>query len=169
MSAANDMDQSPKQFTRPSLLDRIVNRAFGLMVKIGFGLSHNFLLEVRGRKTGRVYSTPVNVLEYKKKKYLVAPRGDTQWVRNVIVSQKATLVKGTKRENIRLRPIADQAKAEILKAYLDTYKLTVQRYFPIPAGSPAREFESLAERYPVFEISPDTYAEYRVLISIEHI
>lgn len=125
------------------------------MVKIGLGLSHNFLLEVRGRKTGRIYSTPVNVLEYKNKKYLVAPRGDTQWVRNVIASQMATLVKGTKRENIRLQPIADQAKAEILKAYLDTYKLTVQRYFPIPAGSPVKEFEPLAGRYPVFEITPD--------------
>lgn len=149
------MDQSPKQFTRPNLLDLIVNRAFGFMVKIGLGLSHNFLLEVRGRKTGRIYSTPVNVLEYKNKKYLVAPRGDTQWVRNVIASQMATLVKGTKRENIRLQPIADQAKAEILKAYLDTYKLTVQRYFPIPAGSPVKEFEPLAGRYPVFEITPD--------------
>ena len=156
MSAAIDMDESPKQFMRPNRFDRIVNRAFGLLVKIGLGLSHNFLLEVRGRKTGHVYSTPVNVLEYKKKKYLVAPRGDTQWVRNVIASQKATLVKGTKRENIRLQPIADEAKVEILKAYLDTYKLTVQRYFPIPAGSPAKEFESLVERYPVFEISTDT-------------
>lgn len=155
MSAADGMDQSPKQFTRLSLLDLMVNRAFGLMVKIGLGLSHNFLLEVRGRKTGRVYSTPVNVLEYKKKKYLVAPRGDTQWVRNVIDSGKATLVKGTKRETIRLQPIADEAKAEILKAYLDTYKLTVQRYFPIPAGSPLKEFEPLAGRYPVFEITAD--------------
>jgi len=155
MSAADGMDQSPKQFTRLSLLDLMVNRAFGLMVKIGLGLSHNFLLEVRGRKTGRVYSTPVNVLEYKKKKYLVAPRGDTQWVRNVIDSGKATLVKGTKRENIRLQPIGDEAKAETLKAYLDTYKLTVQRYFPIPAGSPLKEFEPLAGRYPVFEVTPE--------------
>jgi len=77
-------------------------------------------------------------------------------VRNVIASQKGRLVKGTKRENIYLRPIADQDKAEILKAYLDTYKLTVQRYFPIPAGSPSKEFEPLVGRYPVFEITPET-------------
>jgi deazaflavin-dependent oxidoreductase (nitroreductase family) len=97
------------------LLDRIINRAFGFLVKLGLGLSHNFLLEVRGRKSGRIYSTPVNVLDYHDKEYLVAPRGDTQWVRNVIVSREATLVKGTKREKVRLRPIADEAKAEILK------------------------------------------------------
>src|SRR5918999_4706162 len=86
-----DMQQPSTHFMQPSLFDRIVNRAFGFMVKLGFGLLHNFLLEVRGRKSGRVYSTPVNILEFKDKKYLVAPRGDTQWVRNVMVSKKATL------------------------------------------------------------------------------
>ena len=121
---------------QPSLLDRIVNRVFGFLVKIGFGLAHNFLLEVQGRKSGRIYATPVNVLTHENKRYLVAPRGDTPWVRNVVVSQKATLVRGAKRENVRMRAIADDAKPEILKAYVDRYRLTVQRYFPIPAGSP---------------------------------
>src|SRR5688572_9792718 len=147
------MQQPPLQFMQPSLLDRIVNRAFGFMVKLGFGLSHNFLQEIRGRKSGRIYSTPVNVLEHNGKRYIVAPRGDTQWVRNVAVNQNATLVKGAKREDIRSRAIAAEAKPEILKAYLDQYKLTVQRYFPIPAGSSAKEFEPLVLRYPVFEIT----------------
>jgi len=138
---------------QPSLLDRTVNNVFGFLVKIGVGLAHNFLLEVQGRKSGRIYSTPVNVLTYKDKRYLVAPRGDTQWVRNVVVSQKGTLVRGAKRENVRMCAIADDAKPEILKAYLDRYRLTVQRYFPIPAGSPLKDFEPLVGRYPVFEIS----------------
>jgi deazaflavin-dependent oxidoreductase (nitroreductase family) len=147
------MAQSPIEFMRPSPVDRIVNRVFGFLVKIGFGLAHNFLLEVQGHKSGRTYSTPVNVLTHENKRYLVAPRGDTQWVRNVVVSQKATLVKGAKRENVYLRPIADDAKPEILKAYLDRYRLTVQRYFPVAAGSPLKEFEPLVGRYPVFEIT----------------
>ena len=125
-------------------------------MKLGFGLAHNFLIEVRGRTSGRLYSTPVNVLDYEGKRYLVAPRGDTQWMRNVIVSREATLVKGTRREPVRLRPIADEAKAKILKTYLDRYKLTVQRYFPVPAGSPTEVFEPLAARYPVFEITRDS-------------
>ena len=148
------MPQPSIGFMQPNLLDRIVNRVFGFLVSIGFGLAHNFLLEVQGRKSGRIYSTPDNVLTHKHKRYLVAPRGDTQWVRNVVVSQKATLVKGAKRENVHLRAIAaDDSKAEILKAYLDRYRLTVQRYFPIPGGSPLKDFEPLVERYPVFEIS----------------
>ena len=147
------MPQSSIEFMRPSSLDRIVNRVFGFLVKIGFGLAHNFLLEVQGRKSGRICATPVNVLTHENKRYLVAPRDDTQWVRNVVVSQRATLVRGAKRENVRMRAIADDAKPEILKAYVDRYRLTVQRYFPIPAGSPLKDFEPLVGRYPVFEIS----------------
>ena len=140
-------------FRQPNLLDRILNRLFGLLLKLGVGLAHNYLLEVRGRKTGKVYSTPVNVLEYKGKKYLVAPRGYTQWVRNVETSGEATLVHTAERTKVRLRTVADEEKPEILKAYLDRFKLTVQRYFPIAAGSPAEAFKSLAVRYPVYEIT----------------
>ncbi|HSF57063.1 MAG TPA: nitroreductase family deazaflavin-dependent oxidoreductase [Candidatus Binatia bacterium] len=140
-------------FRQPNLLDRILNRLVGLLLKLGIGLAHNYLLEVRGRKTGQVYSTPVNVLEYKGKKYLVAPRGYTQWVRNVETSGEATLVQRAERTKVRLRTVADEEKPEILKAYLDRFKLTVQRYFPIAAGSPAEAFKSLAVRYPVYEIT----------------
>jgi hypothetical protein len=76
-------------------------------------------------------------------------------MRNVIASERATLVRGGKRDIIRLHSVSDETKPEILKAYLDNYKLTVQRYFPIPAGSPAEHFKPLAGRYPVFEITPD--------------
>jgi deazaflavin-dependent oxidoreductase (nitroreductase family) len=141
------------EFSQPNLVERILNRAFGFLLKLGIGLAHNYLLEVRGRKTGKVYSTPVNVLEYKGKKYLVAPRGYTQWVRNVETSGEASLVQRAERTKVRLRTVADEEKPEILKAYLDRFKLTVQRYFPIAAGSPAEAFKSLAVRYPVYEIT----------------
>jgi deazaflavin-dependent oxidoreductase (nitroreductase family) len=141
------------EFSQPNLVERILNRAFGFLLKLGIGLAHNYLLEVRGRKTGKVYSTPVNVLEYKGKKYLVAPRGYTQWVRNVETSGEATLMQRAERTKVRLRTVADEEKPEILKAYLDRFKLTVQRYFPIAAGSPAEAFKSLAVRYPVYEIT----------------
>ena len=139
-------------FREPNLFDRTVNRAFGFLLKLGVGLSHNYLLEVRGRKTGRVYATPVNVLEHGGKEYLVAPRGYTQWVRNAEASGAATLVRGARREDTRLRAVADEEKPEILKAYLERFNSTVRRYFPIAAGSPVEAFASLASRYPVFEL-----------------
>src|SRR5499426_2140173 len=148
-----DQEIPSTKFTKPSAVERFFNSAFGFLVKIGFGLSHNFLLEVRGRKSGRVYSTPVNLLERDGKRYLVAPRGYTQWVRNVIAIGEAVLVKGGRRERVSLKMIADDDRPEILKAYLDRYKLTVQRYFPIQAGAPVEAFQPLAPQYPVFEIN----------------
>ncbi|HYV06397.1 MAG TPA: nitroreductase family deazaflavin-dependent oxidoreductase [Blastocatellia bacterium] len=142
------------QFASPSAVDRFFNRAFGVLVRLGLSLPHNYLLEVRGRKTGRIYSTPVNLLETNGKKYIVAPRGYTQWVRNIEASGEASLVKRGRRQSFRFQPVPDEAKPEILKAYLDRFKLTVQRYFPIPAGSPVDMFQPLASRYPVFEIVP---------------
>jgi deazaflavin-dependent oxidoreductase (nitroreductase family) len=144
---------SSSQFNKPTAIARFFNRAFGFLVRIGIGLSHNYLLEVRGRKTGRTYSTPINLLDHNGIEYLVAPRGDTQWVRNVIASGEASLVRGLRREEIVLRALPDEAKPEILKDYLDRYSKTVQRYFPLRAGSPAEAFQPLASRYPVFEVT----------------
>lgn len=140
-------------YEKPTVLARFFNNFFGFMVRLGIGPPSSFLLEVRGRKSGRTYSTPVNLLEYGGKKYLVAPRGDTQWVRNVVASGGAVLKKGTRREVIQLRAIPDDAKPDILKSYLDSYKVTVQRFFPMPAGSPREAFEPFASRYPVFEVT----------------
>ena len=89
------------------------------------------------------------------KKYLVAPRGRTQWVRNAEAAGQVTLKKGSKSQKFRLRPIPDADKPPILKAYLDTFKREVQRYFPIPAGSPPESFAAVARSYPAFELLPD--------------
>ncbi|HXV84526.1 MAG TPA: hypothetical protein VEG60_32145, partial [Candidatus Binatia bacterium] len=76
--------QQSVRFDQPTTVDRAINKLFGFLVGLGLGLRHNYLLQVRGRKSGRIYSTPVDVLRRDKKRYLVAPRGYTQWVRNAI-------------------------------------------------------------------------------------
>lgn len=121
---------------------------------MGLGLRHNYLLQVRGRKTGRVFSTPVDVLDRDGKRFLVAGRGYTQWVRNVLASGEVILKKGSRVEAFAVRELAEEEKPEILKAYLDRFKRTVQRYFPLPAGSPAEAFRPFASRYPAFELLP---------------
>lgn len=139
-------------FREPSLAERVFNRIFGFLVGIGLGFSYNYLLEVRGRKSGRIYSTPINLLELEGKRFLVAPRGRTQWVRNAEAAGEVTLRKGNTRQAFQLRPIPDAKKPVILKAYLDTFKREVQRYFPVPGGSPPPAFAELASSYPVFEL-----------------
>lgn len=139
-------------FRQPTPVERIFNRVFGTLVGWGFGLSHNYLLQVRGRKSGKIYSTPIDLLEYQGRKYLVAPRGRTQWVRNAEAAGEVTLKKGASRQLYQLRTISDADKTELLKAYLDRFRTTVQRYFSLPAGSPAQDFARVASDYPVFEL-----------------
>src|SRR5450755_4863240 len=134
------MNSTLPSFRPPSLVERLFNKVFGLAVGLGFGFSYNYLLQVRGRKSGKIYSTPIDLLELGGKRFLVAPRGRTQWVRNAEAAGEVTLKKGSKRLRFRLRPIPDADKPTILKAYLDTFKREVQGYFMIPAGSPPDAF-----------------------------
>ncbi len=141
-------------FREPSPGEKFFNRLFGFLVGLGLGMRHNYLLQVRGRKTGRIYSTPVNVLEMQGKRFLVAPRGRTQWVRNAEAVGEVTLKRGGFKQKFRLRAIPESERPEILKEYLERYTPTVQRYFPVPAGSPREAFAAVAAAYPVFELQP---------------
>ena len=141
-------------FRKPSAPEALFNRLFGFLVGLGIGPSYMQLLQVRGRKTGRVYSSPVNLLQVGGKLFLVAPRGRTQWVRNAEATGEIVLKRGRTRRTYRLRPIPDAEKPEILKLYLESYKSAVQRYFSVPAGSPAAAFRDIASNYPVFELLP---------------
>jgi len=143
---ANNEQQT--HFNEPTSVERFINKLFGLIVGFGLGRPHNYLVQVRGRKTGRVYSTPVDVLNRNGKRYLVAPRGYTQWVRNAIASGTVSLKRGGKSEEFALRLLPDHERPEILKSYLDRYRLTVQRYFPVPAGSPSEAFLPFTKDYP---------------------
>lgn len=146
------MNSTLPSFRQPSATERVFNRIFGFLVGLGLGFSYNYLLQVQGRKSGKLYSTPIDLLERGGKRFLVAPRGRTQWVRNAEAAGEVTLKKGSKRERFRLRALSDQEKPEILKAYLDQFKREVQRYFPVPAGSPVESFRELLESYPAFEL-----------------
>jgi hypothetical protein len=139
-------------FREPSPLERFFNRAFGALVGMGLGPRDYYLLRVRGRKSGRVYGTPVSLVSLHGVRFLVAPRGRTQWVRNAEASGEVVLKRGSGHRRFRLHALADADKPPVLSAYLDRYRSVVQRYFPLPAGAPTHAFAAIAERYPVFEL-----------------
>jgi deazaflavin-dependent oxidoreductase (nitroreductase family) len=141
-------------FRKPSAAEAFFNRVLGFLVGLGIGPDYMRRLQVVGRKSGRIYSTPVNLLGFRGKAILVAPRGRTQWVRNAETAGEITLKRGKARNRYRLRAVPDGEKPEILKLYLERYKSQVQRYFPVPAGSPAGSFGAVAANYPVFELIP---------------
>ena len=140
------------EFRAPAAAERVFNRIFGFLVGIGLGFSYNYLLQVRGRKSGKLYSTPIDLLELEGKKFLVAPRGRTQWVRNAEAAEEVTLKKGSSRARYGLRSLPLDEKLPILKAYLDCFRKEVQRYFPVQADSPADAFREYANNYPAFEL-----------------
>ena len=135
-------------------IEAAFNRFMGFLAGLGIGPSFIYLLQVKGRNTGRIHSAPVNLMETGGKRFLVAPRGRTQWVRNAEAAGEITLKRGSKRQNYRLIPIAEAQKPEILKMYLDRYASAVQKFFPIPAASALSAFREIAANYPVFELVP---------------
>ena len=145
-------DQERVYFIRPSLPARIVNRLYGWITSIGFGLPNSYLLKISGRKTGKIRSVPINVLSYNSKLFLVGTRGHTQWSRNALVNRNITLKRGRLRTEFRLRAVLDAEKPKILKAYLNRFRRTSGRFFPLPASAPSSAFAPIAARYPVFEL-----------------
>ncbi len=143
-----------REFRTATPWEQFFNRAFGFFVGLGLSPSYNYLLEVKGRKSGKIYSTPVNLHEVNGKQYLVAPRGRTQWVRNAEVVGEVALRKPGKRLIFKLRPLVDSEKPEILKSYLMRYSAAVQRFFPLRPDAPLAAFAEIAAGYPAFELIP---------------
>ena len=129
-----------------------MNRLYGWLTGLGLGPSHSYLLEVTGRRTGKMRTMPVNILRYEGKLFLVATRGHTQWSRNVLARRQVTLKRGRVRLEFSLRLVEDAEKPEILKAYLNCFYWMVWRFFPVSRGAPAVAFAAIAAQYPVFEL-----------------
>jgi deazaflavin-dependent oxidoreductase (nitroreductase family) len=146
------MDTPPGAFQKPTAIERLFNAAIGALVGWGIGLPDMRVLEVRGRKSGKLYALPVDLLSRDGRLYLVAPRGRAEWVRNAEAAGSVVLRRGRRSESYRLRALADAEKPPIVKAYLDRFHREVQRFFPVPAGSPVEAFAEVASRYPAFEL-----------------
>jgi deazaflavin-dependent oxidoreductase (nitroreductase family) len=134
-------------------INTMFNVAVAVLIRRGFGVWGSRLLYVRGRSSGEWRSTPVNVLTYGGSKYLVAPRGQTQWVRNLRVAGGGELRVGGKVERFTASELADGQKPEVLRAYLKRWKLEVGVFFEgVNASSPDARLLEVAPGFPVFLI-----------------
>ncbi len=141
--------QPPDWFTR-----NIFNPVVAGLTRVGISVWGSRILEVRGRKTGTPHRTPVNLLTLNGSRYLVAPRGHTQWVRNLRVAGEGDLLLGGRREHFRATEIADGAKEEILRAYLRRWKWEVGQFFGgVGPESPAADLNRIAPDHPIFLIN----------------
>jgi deazaflavin-dependent oxidoreductase (nitroreductase family) len=131
----------------------VFNRAVAVFTRAGVSVWGSRILRVRGRKSGEWHSHPVNLLTYEGKQYLVAPRGQTQWVRNIRVAGGGELVLGSKVRRFNAIEISDEEKIPILRAYLKRWKFEVGIFFRgVSADSPEEELKRIAPDHPVFRI-----------------
>lgn len=131
------------------------NRAVAALTRIGLSVAGSRILEVRGRKTGRPRRTPVNVLTLDGARYLVAPRGHTQWVRNLRAHGEGRLLLGRRAEPFTAIELPDDDRVPILRAYLKRWKWEVGAFFGgVGPDSSDDEIRRIAPDHPVFRIEP---------------
>lgn len=139
----------PGWFTR-----NLVNRPIAWLTRRGVSVWGSRVLEVRGRRTGEPRRTPVNLLEVDGRAYLVAPRGDTQWVRNLRAAGEGVLLLGRGRQAFTAVELADADKPEILRPYLARWKAEVGVFFDgLDASASDEELVAAGPKHPVFALT----------------
>jgi deazaflavin-dependent oxidoreductase (nitroreductase family) len=132
----------------------VFNRAVAFLTRRGVSVAGSRVLEVRGRKSGEPRRTPVNLMTLEGTRYLVAPRGHTQWVRNLRASGRGRLLAGRSAEEFSAVELPDTEKPELLRAYLERWKWEVGQFFGgVGPDAPEEELRRIAPDHPVFRIS----------------
>ena len=133
----------------------VFNNIVAGLTKLGISVYGSRVLFVKGRKSGEWRTTPVNPLHADGARYLVSPRGNTQWVRNMRAAGGGELHIGRKVEAFTATEVSDDAKPAILRAYLKHWKFEVGVFFDgVDASAPEEKLREIAPRHPVFRIEP---------------
>jgi deazaflavin-dependent oxidoreductase (nitroreductase family) len=148
MDAVADHYKAPGWFTRHAF-----NPFIAFLTRSGVSVLGSRVLAVKGRTSGEWRTTPVNLLDLDGRRYLVAPRGETQWVRNLRVAREGELRVGKRVEAFRGRELPDDEKVAVLRAYLKRWKFEVGVFFEgVGPDSTDEQLREIAPRHPVFEV-----------------
>jgi deazaflavin-dependent oxidoreductase (nitroreductase family) len=142
-----------RHYRRPGWFTRnVFNKLVAALTRSGISVLGSRVLEVKGRKSGLARRTPVNLLSLDGKQYLVAPRGEAEWVRNVRADDgRLDLLLGSKRQHYRGQEVGDDDKVAILRAYLRRWKAEVGVFFDgVGPDSTDEQIRAIAPRHPVF-------------------
>lgn len=154
-AADTSVGTTTSRYLEPDRVSRhIVNPIVTALVKLGAGIRGARQLQVRGRSTGEWRTVPVNPLTHDGATYLVAPRGETQWVRNLRVAGSGRLRTGRRTTDFAAVELADADKAPILRAYLERWAFEVGRFFEgVDHESSDDDLAAVAPGFPVFLVS----------------
>ena len=144
----------PTFYAKPSGITQLMNRMISIFASVGWTPKSTITLEVRGRKTGEPRSVVVNSVEVDGQRYLVSPRGETEWVRNVRAADGEAEIRHGKRERVRLEEIPVSERAPIIQAYLPKNAMATKAHFGIQPDAPIEEYQRIAGDHPVFRVTP---------------
>ena len=141
------------RYVQPGKSTNMFNNIVRGLTKLGVSVLGSRVLIIRGRKTGEPRELPVNLLPFEGKQYLVAARGETQWVRNLRAAGEGQLRVGRRTETFTYRELADDEKPAVLRSYLKRWAFEVGAFFDgVNAKAPEEKLREIAPGYPVFEI-----------------
>ncbi len=146
----------PEHYRKPGVLTRkVMNPFVVLMMRLGISVWGSRILEVPGRTSGVPRRTPVNLLELDGRQYLVAPRGEGQWVKNVRANDgRLALLLGRRRQELAAHELSDGEKSPVLRAYLGRWKMEVGVFFDgVTADSEESDVQRIAPNHPVFVLA----------------
>ncbi len=141
--------QRPGWFTT-----NVFNRLVAALTGLGVSVYGSRVLEVKGRSSGQWRQTPVNLLHYNGADYLVAARGQTQWVKNLRASGHGRLRVGRRTQPFAAVELTDEEKPPLLRAYLRKWKIEVGAFFGgVGPDSSDDELRRIAPDHPVFRLN----------------
>lgn len=143
-----------ERHVRPGNATNVFNVIVGRLTTMGLSVYGSRVLAVRGRTSGEWRTTPVNPLTWDGERYLVAPRGTTQWVRNMRAAGGGELRVGRRVEAFVATELPDDEKPVVLREYLRKWKWEVGVFFDgVGADAPDEKLRAVAPRYPIFRIT----------------
>jgi deazaflavin-dependent oxidoreductase (nitroreductase family) len=146
----------PEHYVRPGwFTTNVFNPTVAALTRVGVSVYGSRILEVRGRRSGEWRQTPVNLLHHEGADYLIAPRGHTQWVKNLRASGEGRLRVGRRVQSFQAVELSDDEKPRVLRAYLRKWKFEVGVFFDgVGPESEEAELQRIAPDHPAFRVSP---------------
>ena len=139
-------------YRRPTKVAQAFNRVVGWLASRGLTPSDTITLEVKGRRSGMIRSNVVTWVAQGEERYLVSPRGESEWVRNVRAAGGEAAIRHRGRQRVRLEEVPTEERAPIIKAYLAKTAMATRQHFGVDPKAEIEEFEAIAGRHPVFRI-----------------
>jgi len=130
---------------------RLINLVVRPLARLGLTGPRTHLLTVPGRRTGKLWSTPVSIVRDGGERYLVAPYGDRNWVRNARAAGWVELRRGRRRERLAVEELAPAEAVPVLRRYYELGRVT-RPFFGVTLGSSAEEWLAEAPPHPVFRL-----------------